>query len=235
MAAVEDRVTLDCRGKATTEINRILREAAADGVAQVEILNPDARHNLGVCITDPVHLIYRGDVGYYAVSICDHVTAEIRGGAGWGVGENLMDGEVVVDGNAASAAAPSLRGGRVVVKGSVGPRSAIGLKGGELIVGGNAGYMTGFMMQKGRIVICGNTHKALGDSIYDGAIYVGGTVGELGNGLSQEDLSADEKDDLAATLDRYGIRAPSSFKKFVCDGTLHHFKKEDFETWKEIL
>lgn len=235
MAALGERVSIDCDGKSITEINEFLRKAAADGIAEVEILNPDARHNLGVCITDPIHLIYQGDVGYYAVSICDHVTAEVRGGAGWGVAENLMSGEIVVDGNAASAAAPSLRGGRVVVKGSVGPRSAIGLKGGELIVGGNAGYMTGFMMQKGRLIICGDTHKALGDSIYDGAIYVGGSVGELGNGLMVEDMSGEEHDDLYATLDRYGIRAPSSFRKYVCDGTLHHFKKEDFETWKEIL
>ncbi len=235
MALVNERLSIDCAGRSVTEINRFLRDAAANGVGVVEILSPEARHNLGVCITDPIHLVYRGDVGHYAASICDHVTAEIRGGAGWGVAENLIDGEVVVDGNAASAAAPSLRGGTVVVKGDVGPRSAIGLKGGELIVGGNAGYMTGFMMQKGRLVICGDTHKALGDSIYDGAIYVGGKIGELGNGLAPADLDSDERDDIAATLDRYGIRAPSAFRKFVCDGTLHHFKKEDFEIWKEIL
>ncbi len=232
---MNDHAVLDCAGKSTTEINRFLRAAARDGVAEVEIVNPDARHNLGVCITDPVRLIYRGDVGYYAVSICDHVTAEIHGGAGWGVGENLIDGEVVVHGNAASAAASSLRGGTVVVKGSVGPRSGIGIKGGQLIVGGDAGYMTGFMMQKGRIVICGNAHKALGDSIYAGAIYVGGAIGELGNGLEQRDMATGEEDEIAETLDRFGVGAPSSFKKLVCDGTLHHFKKEDFEIWKEIL
>lgn len=235
MAVVNDRVVLDCDGRSTTEINRFLRAAARDGVAEVEIVNPEARHNLGVCITDPIHLIYRGDVGYYAASICDHVSAEIHGSAGWGVGENLMDGEVVVEGNAASAAAPSLRGGTVAVKGSVGPRSGIGLKGGQLIVGGDAGYMTGFMMQKGRIVICGNAHKALGDSIYAGAIYVGGAIGGLGNGLEQQDMAADENDEIAALLDRLGIPAPPAFKKLVCDGTLHHFKKEDFAIWKEIL
>ena len=54
MAIVNDRVVLDCAGKSTTEINRFLRAAARDGIAEVEIVNPDARHNLGVCITDPV-------------------------------------------------------------------------------------------------------------------------------------------------------------------------------------
>jgi glutamate synthase domain-containing protein 3 len=228
-------LSIDCAQQTTTQINRALRAAAADKVPAVELLHPQARHNLGVCITEPVHLVFRGSVGYYAVSICDHVTAEIEGCAGWGVAENLMHGEVVVRGSAASAAAASLRGGRVIVAGSVGPRSGIGLKGGELIVGGDAGYMSGFMMQKGRIVICGNADAALGDSIYDGAIFLGGQAAELGNGLKQIDAEPGELDEIRALLDQFAIQPPRVFRKFVSDGSLRNFKKEAFEVWKEIL
>ena len=108
MADVES-LTLDCQGKATREINKIIRKAADDGVKRVEILNTRARHNIGVGILKPIHLVYHGHVGYYTCGLCDGVTAEIHGSAGWGVGDNLMAGEVVVEGNAATSAGPSIR------------------------------------------------------------------------------------------------------------------------------
>lgn len=235
MGAVKEKLVLDCESMSITAINQAIRKAAQDGVSQVEILNPLARHNLGVAITDPVHLVYKGDVGYYTVSLCDGVTALIEGNAGWAIGENLQSGEVVVTGNASTACAPSMRGGRVVVKGDVGPRTGIGMKGGELIVGGNVGYMTGFMMQKGRMIICGNTGRALGDSMYDGVIYVGGEIGEQGNGTKIEGASDEEYQELKALVEQYGIVAPPSFKKITCDGSLHNFNKKEFGVWKEIL
>ncbi|MEX2647826.1 MAG: glutamate synthase [Alphaproteobacteria bacterium] len=226
---------IDCARLTTTEINTTLRRLAHEGVAAIELLNPNGRHNLGVCVTDPVRLVYRGDVGYYAVSICDHVSATIHGDAGWGVAENLMNGEVVVEGNASSAAATSIRSGRVIVKGDAGPRSAIGMKGGEVVIGGNAGYMTGFMMQTGRLIVCGSTARAFADSIYDGAVFVGGRIEEQGNGLKQVDPAPGELDDIRALLDRHGMPAPKGFRKLVSDGSLRTFKKEAFEVWKEIL
>ncbi|MCL6548344.1 MAG: hypothetical protein K6T30_05490 [Alicyclobacillus sp.] len=235
MAVLRERVSVDCRGKSITEINRSIREAARAGIPELELLHPQARHNLGVAVTDPIHLVYRGDVGYYAVSLCDGVTAEIHGSAGWAVAENLMRGEVVVHGNAATACAPSLRGGTVVVRGSVGARSGIGMKGGTLIVGGDAGYMTGFMMQKGRIVICGSAARALGDSMYAGEIYVGGGIGEPGSGTEVVEVSEDERDMLANLLESYQIRPPKQWRKVRSNGKLHNFNRREFEVWKEVL
>ena len=235
MANLSTMPSIDCACQSTTQINQTLRTAARDKVPAVELLNPHSRHNLGVCITEPIHLHFRGSVGYYAVSICDGVTADIAGSTGWGLAENLMQGEVLVRGNASSAAAASLHGGRVVITGSAGPRCGIGLKGGEVIIGGDAGYMTGFMMQKGRIVICGNAAAAMGDSIYDGAIFLGGHAAELGNGLKQVDVDPEELDSIQALLDRYDIKPPRLFRKFISDGSLRNFKKESFEVWKEIL
>ncbi|MCL6445724.1 MAG: hypothetical protein K6T83_20120 [Alicyclobacillus sp.] len=235
MAVLKERVSVDCHGKSITEINRCIRDAARAGVPELELLHPQARHNLGVAITDPIHLIYRGDVGYYAVSLCDHVTAEIHGAAGWAVAENLMRGEVVVHGNASTACAPSLRGGTVVVKGSAGARSGIGMKGGTLVIGGDAGYMTGFMMQKGRIVICGNASRALGDSMYAGDIFVGGEIAELGSGTEVVEVTQEERDELACLLERYQIRPPRSWRKVRSNGKLHNFNRKEFEIWKEVL
>jgi glutamate synthase domain-containing protein 3 len=235
MEALKKNVVINCEEKTVTEINQMIRHAAKEGIGEVQLTNPNARHNLGVAITDPIHLVYKGDVGYYAASLCDNITAEIHGNAGWAVGENLIRGEVIVHGNASTACAPSLRGGTVVVKGSVGARSGIGLKGGTLIVGGDAGYMTGFMMQKGKIIICGNASRALGDSLYAGEIYVGGEIEELGNGTEIVEPSPEELEEITTLLTRYGIKAPKYFKKIQSNGSIHNFNKKQFSVWKEIL
>ncbi|MED1443464.1 hypothetical protein P4U24_17085 [Aeribacillus composti] len=235
MESVKESIVIDCKSETVTSINQMIREFAKNNIKEVIIENPLARHNLGVCITDPIHLIYNGDVGYYAVSLCDKVTATIKGNCGWAVGENLMSGEIVVNGNAASSCAASLRGGIVVVKGEAGARAGISMKGGTLIIGGNTGYMTGFMMQKGKMIICGDAGKALGDSMYDGVIYVGGKIAELGNGTKVEEVSEEEKDEIKSLLDFYQIELPPSFQKIVPNGLLHHFNKKEFRVWKEIL
>lgn len=235
MESIREAVVIDCEQTELTTINSMIRQAAKNGVKEVVIKNPRARHNLGVRITDPIHLEYQGDVGYYAVSLSDHVTAKVHGNAGWAIGENLMSGEIVVEGNVASACAASMRGGTVVVKGSAGARAGIGLKGGTLVVGGNVGYMTGFMMQKGKMIICGDAGKAVGDSMYDGVIYVGGTVAELGNGTEIVEMSDEEYMSIKEMLETYGMTAPSAFKKIVCNGLLHNFNKKEFGVWKEIL
>jgi len=234
MANVET-LTLDCCDKATRDINIAIRRAADDGVPAVEILNTQARHNIGVGILKPIHLIYRGHVGYYTVGLCDNVTAEIHGSSGWGVGDNLLAGEVVIEGNAASSAAPSIRGGRIVVKGNAGPRAGIYLKSGELVVGGDAGYMSGFMMQNGRLIICGNAAKGLGDSMYQGQIWLGGEAVEMGSGVEQVEPEAGELDDVLARLDEVKIKPPKSFKKLQSDRSLWNFNKHDFAAWKDAL
>lgn len=235
MESVKDGILIDCNQTSLTDINQMIRKAAKDKVKEVVFENPFSRHNLGVGITDPIQLTYNGDVGYYAVSLCDHVTAKINGNAGWAVGENLMDGEIVVEGNAASSCAASLRGGTVVIKGDAGARAGIGMKGGTLIIGGSTGYMTGFMMQKGKMIICGDAGKAIGDSLYDGAIYVGGKISELGNGTKVEAVSEEELKEINNLLASFSMKKQNSLQKIVPNGMLHNFNKKEFGVWKEIL
>ncbi len=228
-------LTIDCAGRPTRAINEEIRRAADEGVPEVELLNPQARHNLGVSVLKPIHIVYRGHVGSFTAGLCDGITAEVHGTCGWGVADNLMSGEVVVHGNAATSAAPSIRGGRVVVRGDSGPRSGMILKKGELIVGGNTGYMSGFMMQNGRMIVCGDADTGLGDSMYQGVIFLGGTAKELGSGLEEVDAENGELDEVAALLDRFEIKAPPKFRKLQSDRKLWHFNKHDFAAWKDVL
>ena len=228
-------LTIDCAGRATRAINDAIRRAAEDGVPAVELLNPQARHNLGVSVLKPIHVVYRGHVGSFTAGLCDGITAEVHGTAGWGLADNLMSGEVVVRGNAATSAAPSMRGGRVVVHGNAGPRSGMILKKGELVIGGDAGYMSGFMMQNGRMIVCGDADTGLGDSMYQGVIFLGGRARELGSGLEEVDAEPGELDEVGELLERYEIRAPAAFRKLRSDRKLWHFNKHDFAAWKDVL
>src|SRR5205823_7887944 len=166
--------SINCHNKTTREINRLIREEIAAGEREIRMLHPEARHNLGVALLQPVHLIFEGSVGYYCAGMIDGATIEIRGSAGWGTAESMLNGTVIIDGNAGSGVAASIRGGMVVVRGDAAARAGVSMKGGTLLIGGNCGYMAGFMMQKGSIITCGHAGAALPDPLYQPPRDVGG-------------------------------------------------------------
>ena len=81
---------IECAGKQTREINRLLHDAIAKGEGELELLAPDARHNLAVAILKPVQITFDGSVGYYCAGMSDGVNVTIRGSAGWGTAESVL-------------------------------------------------------------------------------------------------------------------------------------------------
>jgi len=228
-------ISIDCNGKMTREINRILREAITAGHKEITIREPDARHNLAVALLQPVHVVFEGSVGYYCGGMMDGATLEIKGSAGWGTAESMMNGTVIINGNAGSGVAASIRGGAVVVKGDAAARAGVSMKGGTLLIGGNCGYMAGFMMQKGRIIICGDAGDALADSMYEGVVFVGGKIAALGNDAVIKEPTAKERAALEELLAEYQVASPASFKKIVSGRRLWNFDKKELEIWKAAL
>jgi glutamate synthase domain-containing protein 3 len=227
--------SIDCRGKTTREINRLLREAIAAGKREICVLEPDARHNLAVALLQPVRVVLEGSVGYYCAGMMDGASVEIQGSAGWGMAESMLSGTVVVHGSAGSGVAASIRGGTVVVRGDAAARAGVSMKGGTLLIGGNCGYMAGFMMQKGRIVICGDAGEALADSMYEGAVFVGGKIDSLGNDAVIEQPTEEDRTALQDLLTTYRVSAPATFKKVVSGRRLWNFDKKDLDVWKAAL
>jgi methylamine---glutamate N-methyltransferase subunit B len=228
-------VSIDCRGKATREINCLLREAVAAGERDVRVLEPDARHNLGVALLQPVRVVFEGSVGYYCGGLMDGARVEVRGSSGWGAAESMMNGTLVIDGNAGSGVAASIRGGTVVVRGDAAARAGVSMKGGTLLIGGSCGYMAGFMMQKGRIVVCGDAGDALADSMYEGVVFVGGKIEALGNDAVVEEPTAEDKAALKGLLATYNVPAPAGFKKVVSGRKLWNFDRKELGIWKVAL
>jgi methylamine---glutamate N-methyltransferase subunit B len=218
------QAVFDAADLSTRQINLELRRLVYDeGVADVTIQNPGAKHSIAVGILTRCRITIEGSLGYFGCGLIDGPEIHVKGRVGWSVAENMMSGVVVIDKIAGSLAGAALRGGDLVVHGDVGARTGIDQKGGTIVVGGNAGMMTGFMMQRGRQIICGNVGGGLGDSMYDGAIYVGGKVTSLGVDCVEAELTPGDHELLERKLRIYGMEPKTSFRKFVCGKKLWNY------------
>jgi glutamate synthase domain-containing protein 3 len=220
----DGRAILDARDLSTRKINLELRWLLyEEGVTDVTVLNPGAKHSLGAGILTRCRITFDGSLGYFACGLVDGPEIHIRGRVGWSACENMMSGVVVVDGNAGSLTAAAIRGGDLVIKGRVGARTGIDQKGGTVIVLGDAGAMTGFMMQRGRQIICGDVGPGLGDSMYDGTIYVGGKVKSLGVDCVPGDWTDADTEFVQRKFRIHGLGTPPELQKFVCGKQLYNY------------
>lgn len=210
-------VTIDLAQTSVRKVNEILRGFGATH-QNAEILNPDARHYIGVGLISPIRVRIRGSAGYYCGGLCDGPRFEVDKNASWGVGDNLLRGSIVVGGNASAIAGVGMRGGEIVVKGNVGSRAGQVMKKGTLCCAGNANFMAGYMMYGGRIIVLGNSGERVGEDMMGGEIYIGGRVDSLGNDAMLVDPSSTDIDSIMELLDRYDLPFRGSFKKVVCAG-----------------
>jgi glutamate synthase domain-containing protein 3 len=219
-----DRATFDARDLTTRKINAELRRLVyEEGVRDVTILNPGAKHSLGVGILTRCRITFDGSLGYFGCGLIDGPEIHVKGRVGWSACENMMSGVVVIDGNAGSLTGAAIRGGDLVIHGRVGARTGIDQKGGTIIVGESAGSMTGFMMQRGRQIILGDVGPGLGDSMYDGTIYVGGKVRSLGVDCVPGEWTEADTEFVERKFRIYGLGDPPTLQKFVCGKQLYNY------------
>jgi len=231
-----DRATFDAKDLSTRLINLELRRLLyEEGVTDVTVQNPGAKHSLGVGILTRCRITFDGSLGYFGCGLIDGPEIHITGRVGWSSCENMMSGVVVVDHNAGSLTGAALRGGDLVVKGRVGARSGIDQKGGTIIVGGDAGMMTGFMMQRGHMILCGNAGHGLGDSMYDGIIYVGGKVASLGIDCVPGEWDDADTEFIERKFRIHGLGSPPSLENFVCGKKLYNYDNLEPSERKMVL
>jgi methylamine---glutamate N-methyltransferase subunit B len=231
-----DSATFDARELTTRQINLELRRLVyEEGVHEVLIKNPGARHSLGVGILTRCRIRFEGSLGYFACGMNDGPEVHITGRVGWSACENMMSGVVVIDGNAGSLTGAALRGGDVVIKGQVGARSGIDQKGGTIISLGDAGSMTGFMMQRGRQIICGDVGPGLGDSMYDGVLYVAGKVKSLGIDCVPGEWTDADGEFVERKFKIYNLGSPPQLQKFVCGKKLYNYDSLEPSERKLVL
>ena len=211
-------VALDLAQLSVREANTRLRTLGEAG-EDVEILNPDARHHIGVGLTAPVRVSVRGSAGYFCAGLTDQAHFNVSHNVGWGVGDNMYSGSVVVGGNAGAIPGVAIRGAEIVIHGNMGSRAGQVMKAGTLCCVGNANFLAGYMMYGGRIIILGDSGERLGEDMSAGEIFVAGKVENLGSDAMLTDTDQVELDQLHEFLDRYDIKAPVGFSKVVNAGT----------------
>lgn len=206
---------LDATELGYTEVNLKIRELLGQGYGTITVKNPGAKHSLGVGILNRLNLTFEGSLGYFGCGLIDGPNVKITGRVGWSCAENMMSGRVVIEKNAGSTFGAALRGGDLVCKGDAGARIGIDQKGGTIIVGGRVGAFSGFMMQRGRMIILGDTGKNLGDSMYDGLIYVGGKIQDLGVDAVETEMTELDVQWLERKLGQYGLEAPNGVENMT--------------------
>ena len=119
-----EKAVFDAKNLSTRQINLELRRLLYEaGVTDVTVLNPGAKHSLGVGILTRCRITFDGSLGYFGCGLIDGPEVHIRGRVGWSSCENMMSGVVVIDSNAGSLTGAAIRGGDLVVKGQVGART----------------------------------------------------------------------------------------------------------------
>ena len=210
-------VTIDLAKIPVREANERIRQYGAEG-QDIEVINPDARHHIGVGLTAEINVKIRGSAGYFCAGLTDKVHFEVDNNVGWGLGDNIYNGSVVVGGNAGAIAGVAIRGAELVIRGNMGSRAGQVMKAGTLCCAGNANFMAGYMMYGGRIIILGDSGERVGEDMAGGEIYVGGEVHSLGSDAQIVDVDGAELDDIRAFLDRYELKFKGTFKKVVNAG-----------------
>ncbi len=206
---------LDAKKLSAMEVNSRIRSLMEDGYGSITVLNPGAKHSLGVGILNRLNLKFEGSLGYFGCGLLDGPNVSITGRVGWSCAENMMAGTLVVEKNGGSTFGAAIRGGDLVCKGDVGSRTGIDQKGGTIIIGGRTGAFSGFMMQRGRMVVLGDAGKNLGDSMYDGTIYVGGKIADLGVDAVEGDMTELDCQWLKAKLALYGLEAANGVENMT--------------------
>jgi glutamate synthase domain-containing protein 2 len=219
-------VTIDLSSQSITEANELIRQCGERG-EDIEVLNPDARHHIGVGLTRDITVRVRGSAGYFCAGLTDGPTFEIDSNVGWGLADNMYRGSVVVGGNAGAIAGVAIRGAEVVVKGNMGSRAGQVMKAGTLCCAGHANFMAGYMMYGGRIIILGNSGEKVGEDMSGGEIFVGGKVQSLGSDAMEVDPTAEDLAGIREFLDRYGLAFDGTFRKIVNAGTKLRYRNPE--------
>jgi formylmethanofuran dehydrogenase subunit C len=102
------------------------------------------------------------------------------------IGKGMLDGEIIVRGNAGANYGAFMKGGKIVIEGNADDWIGAEMEGGEIIVKGDAKNLIGCPywgdlegMKGGKIVIEGNAGNYIGEKMVSGEIEVRGKAGDF--------------------------------------------------------
>jgi len=98
-----ETAVFDAAPLTTRQINLELRNLIYEqGIRDVTVRNPGAKHSIGVGILQRCRITYEGSLGYFGLGLIDGPEIVVTGRVGWSVCENMMSGVVEIKKNAGS-------------------------------------------------------------------------------------------------------------------------------------
>jgi len=180
-------VRIEAKGLHYRDLNARIREAVADGAAEIELSGVNGQRYLADGIEGEVRIAIHGVPGNDLAAFMNGPTVTVHGNAQDAIGNTMNAGKIIVHGDAGDVLGYGMRGGRILVRGNVGYRVGIHMKAYRsqvpvLVAGGCAGDFLGEYMAGGLLVVLGLNRRAgeplVGDycasGMHGGGIYLRG-------------------------------------------------------------
>jgi glutamate synthase domain-containing protein 3 len=219
LAVLCETLTIDAQTMHYRELNAQLRQAAADGVSRVDLLNVYGQRYLGTDLHRPIEIHIHGTPGNDLASFMDGPHIVVHGNAQDGCGNTMNGGEVVVHGRAGDVTGHSMRGGRIWVRDDVGYRVGIHMKEYQgqrpvIVIGGTAQHFLGEYMAGGVLVVLGLTLRPgerhisnfIGTGMHGGVMYIRGELADyqLGKEVGAVPLEEADRELLRELVGQFG-------------------------------
>ena len=199
------------------DINRAIRDQISGGVTKVKIKDLWGQDAICTGLNRNIEVVIEGFAGNYlgAFNAGGIITLKSSGStkaAGNYVGDTMMKGGIIINGDIGDMAGYQMSGGIIIVNGSTGWGTGMGMTGGVIIVNGSVGDNCGYRMKGGEIIINGSTGKKVGAEMKGGTIYISGTY-DLSSDAMEVDMTPREIGKLRTYFSHYKIDADA--EKFI--------------------
>ncbi len=203
------RIDIDAKGVYYRTLNKMIRDAVAEGYTDIYLRNVNGQYYIGDGIKNEVNLIVDGVPGNDLGAFMDGPAIEVKNNAQDNVGNTMNSGKIVVHGRAGDVCGYGMRGGKIFIRDDVGYRVGIHMKGyldkvPVLVVGGRAGDFLGEYMAGGVLVLLGLSHNDrdgrpiagdyLGTGMHGGVIYTRGEIDMKKVGAEVGDVPLEDPD-----------------------------------------
>ncbi|MHB1127044.1 MAG: GltB/FmdC/FwdC-like GXGXG domain-containing protein [Bacillota bacterium] len=210
-------ITIDAKGLYYADLNRIIKQALADGAQQITLKNVNGHRYIGDGIRGRQRITIEGVPGNDLAAYMDGLELVVKGNAQDGVANTMNDGLIIIHGDAGDTLGYAMRGGEVFVKGDVGYRVGIHMKEYRdkipaIVIGGKAGDFLGEYMAGGILIILGlNVPEGslvgnyCGTGMHGGVIFIRGQAEErqLGKEVKIVEMTLEDQQILENYVRRY--------------------------------
>jgi glutamate synthase domain-containing protein 3 len=209
---------IDANGMPYRQLNQIIRDAAAGGEKEFELLNVNGQRYIGDGLEKKARIEVHGVPGNDLGAFMNGPQIIVRGNAQDGIANTMNDGKIVVHGDAGDVLGYGMRGGKLHVLGEVGYRVGIHMKSYKrqvpvIIAGGIARDFFGEYMAGGVLILLGlnrsNGDPIVGDYVgtgmHGGVIYVRGAVDKfmLGKEVGVKEPTPEDRRELEGYLKEF--------------------------------